>query len=252
MDTTDTPQAPQATTQVSALLFAACAMFRATKDIRYYLGGVHIQPNPLGDGAILCATDGHQLVAAFDLDGHTDKAFIVSCSDGLLAAARKAGKAGGTVRVVEGKVCVYDEHGAALFIQPGRPDIEGKFPEFARILPASHELGEAGMHEPMAPALLSRIGAAAKLLKPGKATGAVCHWSYGAHRPMLTRIESVPEFVIATMCMRGAGVDAAMPAGLRGPVDHLKHTASQHAAAGDLAALVDAATGDADAVAEPA
>lgn len=228
MDTTKTPTPPAATTQVCARLFAACAMFRATKDIRYYLGCVYVRPNPLGHGVLLCATDGLQMLVAFDEAGHTDKDFIFHCSAGLVAAARKA--ISGTVRVSEGLTRVHDEHGGELFIQPGRPDIEGKFPDFSRILPASHELGEPDLLEPIAANLQQRIAAAAAFLKTKKGAGAISHWSYGSHRPVLSRIDAAPELVIATMGMRDVAADAAMPAGLRGPVDYLKQLAATVAA----------------------
>ncbi len=248
MTTTASTQAATSSTatagtlRVSARLFAACALFKATKDIRYYLTGIFVQPNPLGPGAIVCATDGHQIAVAFDADGEADSPTLLACGPSLAAAARKAAKQDSTVRLEGGKVYVMDEHGAELFIQPAPATIDGQFPNVARVLPGSTDQAEPGLNQPLNPLFIARIAAANKLLNRSKFASAASHWSFGNHRAVITRLGCAPEIVIGTMPMRDSAVDHFLPAGLRGPVDHLQRLAAEAAEAEKAAKAADANT----------
>lgn len=48
--------------------------FCSKNDNRYYLEGFNVKPNPLGDGVLICATDGHTLGLFHDADG------VVECA----------------------------------------------------------------------------------------------------------------------------------------------------------------------------
>lgn len=77
---------PNSAYRFSARLFHATAMFRATRDIRYYLEGVLFMPHPSG-GAMIAATNGHQMCVAYDPTGTAPADRIVSVCPGLEAAA---------------------------------------------------------------------------------------------------------------------------------------------------------------------
>ncbi len=63
---------------VNATLFAVAAMFAATRDVREYLCGVHIEKARRGrPGVIMTATNGHMLVAIHDPDGSTNGRHLV-------------------------------------------------------------------------------------------------------------------------------------------------------------------------------
>lgn len=238
---TTTAERPAATLYVDARLFAAVALFRAKDDIRYYLQAVHVQPSPLGTGVLISATDGKQLATAFDVHGEADKEVLINVSPAFIAAARKVG-AGGQVRLIDGKAYVFDEHGLETFIQAGSPLMEGKFPQFARILPGSHEAWQPGMQEPVNPQLLARICQAAKVLSRKRATPLV-HRSYGSHRPVITSIEGTPELIVGTMGMRLDSDTPVISTALQGVIDHAKATLSNEPA-------LDGVFGDADSGAE--
>lgn len=61
--------------KVSAKAFAAAMLAVSTEETRYYLNGVLIEPNPAG-GVTVVATNGHILIAIHDADGETNGAWI--------------------------------------------------------------------------------------------------------------------------------------------------------------------------------
>lgn len=63
--------------KVRTNLFRAAAMCISREATRYYLNGVYIEPHH-EKGALLVATDGHRLLAAYDDEAVCDKAAIVS------------------------------------------------------------------------------------------------------------------------------------------------------------------------------
>src|SRR5256885_2092412 len=65
--------------KVNARLFAAAWVCISTEESRYYLNGVRIEP--LAEGCVMVATDGHRLIAIRDPSGTCDKADIVSPSE---------------------------------------------------------------------------------------------------------------------------------------------------------------------------
>ncbi len=65
----------------SAKYLPALMKFMAKKDIRYYLMGIHIEPDPKG-GAILVATDGHRMLVIKDK--------TAQCSESATKALRES------------------------------------------------------------------------------------------------------------------------------------------------------------------
>lgn len=197
---------------VNARLFAAVAMFMATRDIRYYLNGVYVEAGPV-NGAVMCATDGHQMALAYDPEGVAPKdGHILPVHRQAVAAARS--RKAGRVAIVGDRLRVFDTMLTELFIQPGVPLVEGKFPQWDRVVPTSANL------LPQASGtwnsdLLGRIAAAAKFMARKHGLG-VTHWQESPkpgevandRGAMLTRFDVEPNFVVLTMSMRGTPTSA--------------------------------------------
>ena len=137
--------------QVNANLFARVAVAQSPDPARYYLQGVCIQPHPRGEGAILVATDGHMLLAAYDPAAKApDAPVIVNLGkDGLKAAAK-----GETVTIdpATGQARVD-----AAWISPATTIIDGAFPDWRRLLPSEPLTHTAASFDPN---LLQRLGKA--------------------------------------------------------------------------------------------
>lgn len=137
--------------QVNANLFARVAVAQSTDPGRYYLCGVCIQPHPRGEGAILVATDGHMLLAAYDPAAKAPDAPVTVNlgKDGLKAAAK-----GETVTIdpATGQARVD-----AAWISPATTIVDGAFPDWRRLLPSEPLTHTAASFDPN---LLQRLGKA--------------------------------------------------------------------------------------------
>lgn len=75
--------------QANAALIAAIAV--STEETRYYLNGVHVEPNRNG-GVNLVATDGHRMMVVYDQHGFTSEPMIVRIPQRKLKERVKWGK----------------------------------------------------------------------------------------------------------------------------------------------------------------
>ncbi len=121
---------------VSAACVGMVLPFRAVGDMRYYLNGIYITPEPEG-GAIVVATDGHTMGIAYDPDGYAPKGgMILPIGRGQASLLRK----GGNVHAdSEGRAYITDLAGRITWISPD-PKIDGNFPDFAAVVPDPHTL----------------------------------------------------------------------------------------------------------------
>jgi DNA polymerase-3 subunit beta len=127
-------------------IFAAASLFRGVEDIRYYLNGLYLETGAFGARLVGC--DGHQLAVA-KLDGWFPNAVIII--PGSLVAAVKP-KAKGpqqvTLEFKEGSQS-YKKSGAdkGAFIARDitltfgditttAKELEGKYPEYRRVVPS--------------------------------------------------------------------------------------------------------------------
>jgi hypothetical protein len=119
--------------------------FKATIDIRYYLNGICIEKAEKG-GVYLIASDGHTMCVIHDATGTLEGAesIIFRVSPGLPTAAKIAGnKIHKTLPyrlLVQGQrvkiACDFGSEGdAELFVQAGRSLIDGKFPNWRKVVP---------------------------------------------------------------------------------------------------------------------
>lgn len=189
------------------------AFFKAKGDIRYYLEGVYVQPHPTAPGCVLIATDGHRAAMFYDPNGKASRPAILNVSRELVSAASKKPAKHtvfGNRRIVmeAGRLVmkeVGDHHETELFIQAGKSEIEGKYPDVWGVLPKPDDL-VPGLLGAMRAAYAADLGAVAKLLRqPGnKRFNALDHYTKGSDGccVILTRFQENPNFIVITMHVR--------------------------------------------------
>lgn len=210
------------------------AAFMAVHDIRYYLNGVYIEPAPQG-GVFLVATDGHTLLAIHDSTGkmawpgdNEGRPVIVRVTPGAIAAAKVAAAASHRYRrefmgarvLVRGQrlsVAVDSQaavHDGELFVQAGRCHIEGKYPDWRKMLPAFDTLqrgsapGHGGAMNANYLARLSKVAPQGRFSFPG-----VQPWHTPTNEVLtLFQFLSAPEMVALIMGMKGEADLAKLPA----------------------------------------
>lgn len=143
---------------LKARLVAAVAVFKADHDIRYYLNGVYVEPAPEG-GAIIAATNGHAMCVWRDPSATgVDRPIIIQTDANLLQACQGSDLKRLVVR--DGRLAVVlDKEGPGVslqeevYIQPigyrktvgcAPWEIEGKFPDWVRVIPNAPALGVKG------------------------------------------------------------------------------------------------------------
>lgn len=178
------------------------ALFAAKNDIRYYLDGLCVEPAPHGPGCVIVATDGHQMALWYDEDGVCDKRTILSISKKMIGAceAKDAVK----IRLHDGTLSVDGINSAPIFVHPGEPIIDAKYPIFWRVIPKTEDL-VSGMHGSIAARLMRKIGKAGSLIaKRECAPVAARHYSAGTdgNGSILSRFEWAKNFMVITMPVR--------------------------------------------------
>ena len=144
---------------VSSSLFARVAMAQSSDPGRSYINGVRIEPHRTLPGVIMIATDGHQLLVAYDADA-TPPATAVTIAlgkDGLKAATKGQTL---TVDLDTGTARVDD-----LWTSPATTVNEGGYPDWRRVLPSGDLTQTPAAFDP---ALLLNLR---KALTPGVKTG---------------------------------------------------------------------------------
>lgn len=145
-------------------LFAAVALFRATKDIRYYLNGVYLEAGPLG--ARLVATDGHTMGVG-RIEGWFPVTSVIIPES--LVKLVKAGKGNLSHLDIEFDETPSETPRTITLRTYGNtmsaPEVEGKFPNWRRVCPSTPASGECGQfsHE-----YLVRCDKASALVGAGK------------------------------------------------------------------------------------
>lgn len=123
--------------QFQAKYLPALMRFKAKRDIRYYLNGVHVTPHKDG-GAALVATDGHMMLVIHDSQAICTEKTIFHAQSGLDAFCKKE-SAIVTVNKVTQRMMIAAKN-EELFIQPGKCLIEGNFPSWEKVLPKFENL----------------------------------------------------------------------------------------------------------------
>lgn len=176
--------------------------FRAEQDVRYYLNGILVEPAE--NGAFLVATDGHLMAVVHSPGAHADKQRILDIPDDMARACRELKGAS-----LASKITIEDEKARAVvadvtgehFIKPDKPFIDGKYPDWRRVIPTVENLQ---------PGLLSAINSLylAKLRRalPKHMTHYGFQFWHDAREPKeraaVARSPVMPEMIIVIMPMR--------------------------------------------------
>lgn len=131
---------------VPALL--AVAPFRAEKDVRYFLDGIYAEPEPSG-GAILVSTNGHIMAVIRSHEACVEKPCILKWSKAMDAAAKR-----GLRRYPDTRLVVETELSNAkvmdpgeCYIEPGRATIDGRYPDWRKVIPENLAPGLPGCYQ---------------------------------------------------------------------------------------------------------
>lgn len=157
------PTPPKINVRATRLRLAATCI--ADLDIRYYLCGVYIEPREDG-GVFIVATDGHRMMAVIDEMGSASAPTIIRLPGQFLKALPRPctypggekipGVTKGSRSIVASSIdncrvtieelanghalMLTDGYGRPSHVQPGNPIIEGKFPDWRRVLPSFQKL----------------------------------------------------------------------------------------------------------------
>lgn len=130
----------------------AMAILASKQDIRYYLNGVLVEST--GAYTRLVATDGH-LLGVFQISetAHEDKSFSIIIPNEIIA---KLDKQDNFLSCVDGK---WNIDGISF------TPVEGKYPDYMRVLPVKPASGETAQFNPE---LINRFAKCSKLLNGTK------------------------------------------------------------------------------------
>ncbi len=206
---------------VNPRYFAAIAKFASNRDVRYYLNGVCITPHH-EKGVVVVATNGHVLGAIHDPDGYVDCEIIVPMPPkAILSACLKQDKRNhpgaahlwiGTDRILvssEKNVAVPPEaFGDDVLAQAASKLIDGKFPDWRRIIPKPDEKSD-GITPVVGTKVLQPFVEAAQILGSKTYGGRMRMEQRGSASSIIVRMDS-DLFVGIAMPMR----DDARPEGL--------------------------------------
>lgn len=125
---------------ISAKDLARILPFRAMSDVRYYLNGVYVEP--VAGGAVIVATNGHILAASFSGGSHVAEPVLLETSNAFAAAVKAAARTDGQARMIgkDSPIEVFNGSGLATYVKPGKPAIDGKFPDWRAVIPSDDKL----------------------------------------------------------------------------------------------------------------
>lgn len=182
----------------AAKYLPALMKFMAKSDIRYYLMGIYIEPHADG-GAVLVATDGHRMLCVRDKEAEIKDAFLFKINGGVQAFCRKA-DAFVTINPETQRLTI-EVPSEELFIQPGKCGIEGKFPDWRKVVPSFSALKPA-----VADFVKAKYIAECVMVHPLSATrhdaASVKLWQEKPESSIVIQYSDVPEFMGILMPVR--------------------------------------------------
>lgn len=139
--------------KVDAALVAQALQFIAKDDIRYYLNGICIRPNALGEGVVVLASDGHVAAALFDEIGRAEREVILPIPANVRTKLLRGGH---VLHDARGFTWITDDEHAVLWVSPTLA-IESK--PFPNVLEVAGPLAEydTGLIGTFNPKLLDKI-----------------------------------------------------------------------------------------------
>jgi hypothetical protein len=191
--------------------------FLAAQDVRYYLRGIFIEPDPNG-GAVIVATNGHILAAIHSADAVVSQPLILEWSKTLTTQARSVHRASPQATValesLDGRLTLLSSGKAEVHIHPGKAWIDAKYPDWRKVLPAGAMT--EGLPDAYNPDYLQMALAAGSVL--GKRNGVrFYHEKDRKDSVLVVRYMSHPELMCMVMPMN-VGHMVAVPSWAKKPV----------------------------------
>lgn len=178
------------TALIQAKLYAAMLPFAAVKDVREYLKGLYVQPNPKGAGVLIVGTCGSRLFVVRDPLG------VLEGPPVILAAIKPPSKTG--LLVFDGIYCRAGD-GASVPCA----FVEGEYPDWQRVIPFNAKPADRRFSA-INPVFLKSIDALAKAVVDTPYGDAVSFIGHGPDQSVEVRFESGEAFgVIMPLCGKG-------------------------------------------------
>lgn len=189
--------------------------FMAKSDIRYYLMGIHIEPDPKG-GAILCATDGHRMLVIKDKSAvyHADAPkegviFNIDKSAARFCKGEVRGVSGhATVDLESQRLTIFNGDGCEVYLQPGKCLVSGNFPIWQRVMPDFSKLLQASLAYAHPQYIADAVMAHPDL----RGYEGCRFWTEGENSSVIVEYSSHPEYLAIIMPLRtdakAGGIDA--------------------------------------------
>jgi hypothetical protein len=207
--------------RIDAQDLARVAPFVAKQDVRYYLNGIYVEPH--ADGAILTATNGHIAAALFSSKSFAAEARILDYPKRLAAEIRKAALARALyetrLEVREGDAWpeIVSTTGYAKspvrhveYVSPGKPFIDGRFPDWRKIIPAELIDGLPGFVNSDYVRLAVEAMSGFQLGKR-RYHGVTFQHGPAPDSPIVIRSTDAPDLVVVIMPMRGTFDNKTLP-----------------------------------------
>lgn len=191
---------------IKASIMAAVSQFKANQDICYYLEGVYV--DPVEDGVVIVATNGHMLCAWRDTTGKAERPAILRIGNQLKAAC--GGGIGKRLTIIDGRLTVLDKDGMELFVQSREKnsdkswEVQGKFPGWRDVIPEAKEDEPNHSLEPVNPLYLQDFQKALKTGRDevGRTAVGISLSQPIKGGPLIVTAAEVPNFIAAVMPMR--------------------------------------------------
>lgn len=185
-------------------------------DIRYYLNGLRVEAAGDRPGVYLVGCDGHRLLVAYDKDGEIEgdegQGVIISMPREFISALRARGYIRGAkqeVVIYSRRVCVTQGGWKGMgkdgerYVLPGKPFIEGKYPDWRKVLPDFTKL-KPGFADSLNGQYLAELaGLVGKTLRENE----IKLWQEEPKKPVIVQLVSHPELVGVIMPMRADYTD---------------------------------------------
>jgi len=201
--------------RLTAKLLPLILPFMAKADIRYYLNGVNVRPHKDG-GAIIVATNGHALGAIHDRHAVCEHEVILRFESRMQQACAVALAGEREVVMIGGRLAIIDKTGQEVYIQAGKPDIEGTFPRYERVIPKIETLqpGLLGTYSAsvLAPAEKAALAAAKQSGRTIYCGMQFFNVNGDPNGSAVIRLPVEPDFVGVLMPMRDDVLKSATPA----------------------------------------
>jgi hypothetical protein len=186
--------------KVNAKYVKALYPFKADKDVRYYLEGIHISPHQAG-GAVLRAMNGHVAGIIYDKSAVCDESILLKLNRSALQHCTS--REGDRFLVVDGKrASICDKANKEYYLQPNDCRLDGKYPSFDKLIPDNLVPGAPSQYSPEYFEILSnRLGSRYSALS-------FFHLPDSPRSALIVRNSAMPELIALLMPMKMEAIES--------------------------------------------